>query len=183
MRPNQEMIQRVRTAFDTLKTRYFRASHLNSRGHKHGPNFGKSIITKRKMRYEARERKTGPMSFGDKWQNDATYRKSQQHIGWSDAWVRYLDHIEQIDISHNAPHEQRGRYHNLIYLRSMDEDRQAPPLSTRPGHEEAKTALAELQKRSRQDINVVHIPPTERTRLNDKLDPEMRRYLEWLSMN
>ena len=68
-------------------------------------------------------------------------------------FVRYLDHIAQIDI-----HEQRGRYHNLIYPQSMDEDRQAPPLSRRPGYEEAKTALAELQKQSRREMNIVHIP-------------------------
>ena len=80
-------------------------------------------------------------SIWDRWQNDATYRKSQLDIGWSDAWVRYLDHAAQIDISHNASHEQRVRKHNLIYLRGMDEDRQASPLSARPGYQEAKSAL------------------------------------------
>ena len=70
-------------------------------------------------------------------ENDATYRESQLAIGWSDAWVRYLDHVAQVDISHKASHEEWGRYHNLIYLRGMDEDRPAPPLSTRPGYQDA----------------------------------------------
>ena len=64
----------------------------------------------------------------------------------------------------------------------MEEDRQAPPLPRRPGYEEAQTALAGLQKQSRQDMNIVHISTKDRERLNDKLDPEMRGYLEWLSM-
>ena len=35
----------------------------------------------------------------DRWQNDETHRESQLAADWSDAWVRYLDHIAQIDIS------------------------------------------------------------------------------------
>ena len=42
---------------------------------------------------------------------------------------------------------------------------------------------AEQHKQLRQDMNVVHSPPKERTRLNDELDPEMRGYLEWPSTN
>ena len=86
-------------------------------------------------------------SIWDRRQNDATYKKSQQDIGWSDAWVRYLDHIAQIDYSHNAPHEQRSINLNLIYLRYVDEDRQATPLSRRPRFEEAKTARTTISDR------------------------------------
>ena len=46
----------------------------------------------------------------------------KEAIGWNDAFVRYLDHIVQIDISHEAPAEQRGRYSNLVYLRGMEEN-------------------------------------------------------------
>ena len=30
-------------------------------------------------------------------------------------------------------------------------------------------------------MNIVHIRTTDRKRLNDKLDPKIREYLEWLS--
>ena len=66
-----------------------------------------------------------------------------------------------------------GMY-NLLCLRSVDEDRQAPLFSRRSGYQEAKTALIEMPKQSRQDMNIVRIPAKERTRLNDKFDPEMR---------
>ena len=56
----------------------------------------------------------------------------------------------------------------------MDEDTQAPPSSTRPGHQEAKTALVEMQKQSRQEMGIVFIPRSERKRLNDQLDPELQ---------
>ena len=155
IRPNQEMTRRIKTAFEILTAPYFRASFLTPRGYKHGPNLWQEHHHKPKgaLRGTRKNRRT-LTSIWDRWQNDTTYRKSQLDIGWSDAWVRYLDHIAQIDISHTASQEQRGRCHNLIYPRGMDEDRQAPPLSTRPGYHEAKTALVEMQKQSRQDMEI-----------------------------
>ena len=58
--------------------------------------------------------------------------------GWNDASARYLDHIVQIDISHEAPAEQRGRNNNLVYLRGREESLQGMPLIARPGYQEAK---------------------------------------------
>ena len=46
-------------------------------------------------------------SIWDRWQHDEIYRKSQLSHNWSDAWVRFLDHIAQFDTSHNAPQWQR----------------------------------------------------------------------------
>ena len=66
--------------------------------------------------------------------------------------MRFLDHIAQVDISHKAPQEQQIDTHNLLYLRRVDEDGQAPPLPTRPGYQEAKTAFVEMQRQSRQDF-------------------------------
>ena len=61
-------------------------------------------------------------SIWDLWHNDEIYRESQIAINWSDAWVRYLDHTAKIDIHQTAPHLQRNRYNNLLYLWSVDED-------------------------------------------------------------
>ena len=60
--------------------------------------------------------------------------------------MRYLDHIAEIDITHTAPHSQREIYNNLLYLRSVNEDKQAPPLPRRPGYQDAKKALVDMQK-------------------------------------
>ena len=72
-------------------------------------------------------------SIWDRWQNDEKYMESQVARVWSDAWMRYSDHIVHIDISQKAPHEQRDRHKNLLDLRSVDENKQAPLLSQKPG--------------------------------------------------
>ena len=139
------------------------ACHLSSRGHKHGFKLSQEHHHKAKDAPRGtRKNNRTYTSICPRWRNDAASRKSQQDIGWSDAFARCLDHIAQVDLSHTASHEQRGRYHNLIYLRGVDEDRQAPPLSERPGYNEAKAALVEMQKQSRQDVNIVHSPTKDK---------------------
>ena len=143
------MIRRIKAAFEILKAPYFRTSMVTARGYRHGPTYGRYTITGKKRTTGTEKGGREVTSIWDRWENDEIYRKSQLDTGWSDAWVRYLDHIEQIDISHEATPEQRCRYHHLICVRSVNEDRQAPPSSTRPGYQEAKTALVEMQKQSR----------------------------------
>ena len=69
-----------------------------------------------------------------------------------------------------------------FYLPIVEEDRQAPPLSTRPGYQEAKTALVEMKRQSRQVLGIPFIPKSDRRRLNDQLNPSLRGYHEWLSI-
>ena len=57
--------------------------------------------------------------------------------------------------------KRRRNNHNLLYLRSVDEDRQAPPSSARPGYQEAKTALVEMQRQSRKDLRIPFVPKSE----------------------
>ena len=109
--------------------------------------------------------------------------KSQEAIGWNDAFARYLEHIVQIDISHEAPAEQRGRYNNLVHLRGIQESLQGMPLIKWPGYHEAKLAITEVWWQSGRAMNIVHIPMKERKRLNDKLDPKIREYLVSVSEN
>ena len=59
-----------------------------------------------------------------------------------------LDHIVQIDLSHDAPAEARGRYGNLVNPRGMKANMQGKPLETRPGFREAKIAITEVQRQS-----------------------------------
>ena len=91
--------------------------------------------------------------------------------------------MEQIDISHEAHAEQRGRYNNLVCPRGIEENLQGMPSTKRPGYHEAILAITEAQRQSRREMNIVHIPTKDRRRLNDKLDPQIREYLEWLSEN
>ena len=106
-------------------------------------------------------------SIWDRWQHDEIYRTSQLSHNSSDAWVRYLDHVTQFDISHNAPQWQRERYANSTHLRSLDSNKQAGPFWKRQGYQEAKRELANLQKSK--DKCSLH--SSNRKRQHKKLDP------------
>ena len=122
-----------------------------------GINCGNCIITKPMMRSELLQgKKDGTFAnIWDQWENDMEIRKSQKAIGWNDEFVRYLDHIVQIDISHDAPAEQRGRYSNLVNRRGIEANMQGMPFIKRPVYKEAKIAITEVQHQPR------HVP-TER---------------------
>ena len=79
----------------------------------------------------------GFTTIWDRWQNDDIYRQSQLAHNWSNALVRYLDHIVHFSIYHNVTQQQRERRVHILYLRSVDENRQAS-LSQRPRYWEAK---------------------------------------------
>ena len=66
-------------------------------------------------------------------------------------------------------------------LRSVDEDKQAPPLSQRPGYRDAKEQLRNLKKEKREQV-VPFIPVSERKRLHNQIDPSLQEYLEWPSI-
>ena len=48
--------------------------------------------------------------------------------------------------------KERERIMQILYLRSVDENRQAPPLSQRPGYREAKEQSRNLQKEKREQL-------------------------------
>ena len=123
IRSNQEVIRRIRKAFDVFKMLLFRVSHPNSRGYKHGSQLWQQYHHKANgaLRAATRKKDRTVANFWDRWENYLKYEKHSKAIGWTDAFVRYLDHIVQIDISHEAPAEQRCRYSNLVYLRGMEQ--------------------------------------------------------------
>ena len=67
-----------------------------------------------------------------------------------------------------------------IYLRNVGEDKQAPPLQQRTGHQGAKKAWLYMHKQVRQDCAFSFVAKVERQRLRNQRDPSMQRYLEWL---
>ena len=140
IRPDLEMMRRIKAAFVILKA-CFRTSAITARVCKYDPDLWQEHHHKAKDALRgASKGKREFTSIWDRWQDDETYRKSQLAHDWSDAWVRYLDHIVQFDISHKAPHEQRGRHKNLFYLRSVDKNKQSTLRPQRPGYQDAKKA-------------------------------------------
>ena len=110
-------------------------------------------------------------SLMDRWQNDEVYRESQLVHGWTDEWVKYLNYISKIAISHDAPHRQRQRYESTVCMRSVHSNKQAGPLCQRPDFQSAANALVSLQQA--QGKGVPHIPKKLRTRQHDTFPPSL----------
>ena len=120
MRPNEDVMNRIKEAFEALKAPYYRTSSIFTRGRRCGPNSWQQ--RHHNARDALRSATKGERTFASiwkRWEHDEICRKSQLAHNWSDAWVRYLDHIAQFDMSHNAPSWQRERHVNLIHLRSL----------------------------------------------------------------
>ena len=168
IKPDQDAMNRIKETFEILEAPYYRTSPISKRGSKSGPKMWQQHHHKaRDAIRSATKGDRGFISIWDGWQNAEIYRESQLAQYWSDAWVRYLDHIVQFSIHHNATQQQRESTINVLYLRSVDENRQAPPLSQRPGYWEAKKESINLQKARREELAPI--------------DPSLQKYLEWLS--
>ena len=134
-----------------MKEHYFNCGPISTRSSKCGPNLCQ--MHHHKARDALRSATKGERKFTsiwDRWQNDAIYRQYQLVHYWSVAWVRYLDHIVHFRIYHNATQQHRERNMHILYLRSVDDNRQATHLSQRPGYPEAKEKLMNLQKEKRE---------------------------------
>ena len=72
-----------------------------------------------------------------------------------------------------------------LYLRGVNEDRQAAPSTTHKDQCTKKQRLHWLicKKQSRQDLGIPFIPIRDRKRLHNQIDPALQGYLEWLSTN
>ena len=102
--------------------------------------------------------------------------------GWTEEWVKYLDYISKIDISHDAPYRQRLRYNSTICMRSVDSNnKQAGPLCQRPDCKTSADVLVSLRRT--QGKFVPHIPMHLTTRQNNTSDPAVQQQLERLSFN
>ena len=101
----------------------------------------------------------------DRWQKDEIYRACHLVHGWTEEWVKYLDYISKIDISHEAPYRQRRRYESTVLVRRVDSNKQAGPLCQRPDYKSSANALVSLQ--GAQGKGVPQIPMHLRTRRNN----------------
>ena len=179
LRPNQSMMDRIITASAALKTAFYRTSVIISRGKKSG-HYPWQQDHQKAMDAKRGALKRGKYTFLlDRWQNDEVYRAFQLVHGLTDEWVKYLDCITKIDISHDAPHRQRQQDESTVYMRGVDSNKQAGPLCQRPGYKSSANALVSLQRA--QGKGVPQIPMHLRTRQNNTWDPAVQQPLECLS--
>ena len=88
-----------------------------------------------------------------------------QSVGWTEEWVKHLEYISKIDISHDAPYRQRLRYESTIYMRGVDSNKQAGPPCQRPDDKSSADALVSLERA--QGRGVPQIPTHLRARQNN----------------
>ena len=142
---------------------------------------GRWIIKKPWMQQEEyRNAANTPLCWTDGIKNEV-YQASQLVHGWNEEWVKYLDYISNIDISHDAPYRQRLRHERTMYVRSVDSNKQAGPLCQRPGYKSSADSRVSVQRA--QGKGVLHIPMHWRTRQNNTLDLAVLQHLELLSFN
>ena len=181
LRLNQSTLDRIREACAALKTPYFRTTVILSRVRKSGHNQWQIDHQKAMDANRGVQKRSKYTSILGRWHKDDVHRAFQGAIGWTETYVKYLDYISEIYISYHAPCRQRVRYDNTVYMRGVDSNKQAGPLSQRPGYKSSTQALVSLQQA--QGKGVPHTPMKERPRHNDILDPAVRQHLGWLSFH
>ena len=125
LRPNQNTMDRLRTAIAALKKLISCLRNHFKRKEKWSQPMAVWII---KKSHGSKKRSTetlqipfyiGPMAE----RRSSTERLDLEH-GWSEEWVKYLDYIAKIGINHDAPCRQRQRYESTIHMRGVDSNNQ-----------------------------------------------------------
>ena len=160
LRPNQSTMERIRSSFfAALKTPYFRTTAILSSGRKSGhdpwqTDHAKAMNARRRTTKSSRKL----TSILDPWQNDEIYRASQEVHGWTEEYHKYLDHISQIDIGHEAPYKQRPRYESTVYVRGVDSNKQAGPLCQRPDYKSCKCLYQHSKENKAKEYLIFQCP-------------------------
>ena len=119
-------------------------------------------------------------SILDRFQNDLSYKESLLVHGWNETWCKYLDYIRTIDSSNTASRAQRERYAKMWRFKSASTNYQLGPMRMRSDNKEATERVTSFAIREGQSVK--HIPKEERHRI-DALDPDLEKWLIWLSEN
>ena len=142
LRPNQSTMDRIRTAFAAFENSLL---PFHSNPVKRKEKWSQPMADGSSKSHGCKKRSTETHKYTstvDRWQNDEVYRASQLVHGWTEEWVKYLDYISKIDISHDAPYRQRLRYESTIYMRGVDSNKQAGPLCQRPDYHHQQMLLS-----------------------------------------
>ena len=135
LRPNESTMERIRAA---LKNPYSRATRILSRGRKVDTIHGRQIVPTPWMHEEEQRKTAAHFLYTD-------LPACQVVRGWTEEYVKYLDHISRIDFSYEAPYKQRNRYENTLFMSSGDSNKQAGPLCQRPDYKSSANALISIQ--------------------------------------
>ena len=119
-------------------------------------------------------------SILERFQKDLSYKESLLVHGWDETRCKYLDYISTIDFSNTASRAQRERYGKMWRFKSDSTDYQLGPMRMRSDNKEATERITSFAIREGQSVK--HIPKEERHRL-DALDPDLEKWLIWLSEN
>ena len=174
LRPNQRTMDRIRAAFAALKTPYYRTAVPLSNGKKCGHNLWQLY------HFKAMDAKRGATKIREytsimgRWQHNENFRASQWAQGSIETWVKYLDFISEIDISHNAPYRQRQRYESTLHMRGVDSKKQGGRLCQLPDYRPSADVLVSLQQN--QGKGVRPVPLHLRTRQHNTLDPAVKQH-------
>ena len=106
IKPEQDVMSRIKEAFEIQKNTIL--PHISDFHKRFEPVAAASPEDSRRIA-ECKKRDRAFTSIWDRWQKDEIYRKSQLVHNWSDARVRFLDHIVHFSIHHNAVQPQRER--------------------------------------------------------------------------
>ena len=176
LRPNQDTMDRIRINFAALKTSHFRTTQISSRGKKSGHHPWQTDPAKATdARRGATKNSRKFTSILGRWQNNEIYPASQLVHGWTEEYVKYLDYISKIDISYDAPYNQRIRHEKSLFIKGVHSNKQAGPQCQRPDNKSSANALVNIQRE--QGKGVRHIPMNLRTRQRDTLDPAVQQHL------
>ena len=151
MKPDQDVMNRIKEAFEILKAPHNHTSPIVTRGRKCVRTRGSCIITRLDTHCEVLQKvKEHLLQSGtDGKIMRPTGNLSLPTIGrthGSGTWTTSC-----ISTSTTKQRNRRERFVNLFELRSVDENKQAPPPWQRPGYWEAKKELLNLQKSKRED--------------------------------
>ena len=98
--------------------------------------------------------------------------------GWDETWCKNLDYIRTTDSSHNASRAQRERYANMGRFKCSPTTYQLGPLRIRNDYKEATEAI--MSSAIIEGQKVEKFQKEERHR-SDALDPNLKKWLIWLS--
>ena len=103
------------------------------------------------------------------------FHESRLVHGWIEAWCRYLDYVVNIDISHQAPPEQRSRYTELNHFGYDSEEFNTKTMKARPEYKMAASAIRSVNQEEGLTPQIMLKSNTAR----DDLDPQKRNWLIW----
>ena len=169
IRPNKDVMSRIKEAFEGPKAPCHRTSSIVTRGSRRGPNPWQQHHHKARdlLRSAANGERTFT-SIWDRWQHDEIYRKYQL--------THLVGSMGQGLRSHRAVrHKPQCTTMAQRKVCSLDSNMQTGPLWKRPGYQEATRELANLQK-SEGEVQVLYIPDSDRKRQNNKLDPWLQAW-------